>query len=65
MPTIKIRGMSCNHCVTAVTKALEGIDGIENVEVDLGRGEASFDEVKPVDLKTLRERIQKAGYELG
>jgi len=35
MPTIKIEGMSCNHCVMAVTKALSGIDGIGNVKVDI------------------------------
>ena len=31
MTTIKIRGMSCQHCVMAVTKALGAIDGIKDV----------------------------------
>ena len=35
MATIKIKGMSCNHCVMAVTKALNEIAGIKNVKVDL------------------------------
>ncbi len=46
MAKIKIKGMSCNHCVMAVTKALNGIERIENVKVDLAKGEADFDEVK-------------------
>ncbi len=64
MPTIQIKGMSCNHCVMAVTKALSGIDGIRNVKVDLARGEATFDEAKPVDRAVIRERIKKAGFEV-
>lgn len=65
MATIKIKGMSCNHCVMSVTKALNEIDGIKNVKVDLNKGEASFDEVKPVSMDTVRECIEKAGYEVG
>lgn len=65
MATIKIRGMSCNHCVMAVTKALSGIDGIKNVKVDLARAEATYDEAKPVDMKLVRDAIVKAGYEVG
>ena len=65
MRTIKIKGMSCQHCVKAVTKTLSEIDGINDVQVDLVRGEATFDEVKPVDLELLKEHIKKAGFELG
>ena len=64
MATIKIKGMSCNHCVMAVTKALNEIEGIENVKVDLAKGEADFDEVRPVDMNIVRKAIKKAGYEI-
>ncbi|AEB12924.1 CopZ family metallochaperone [Marinithermus hydrothermalis] len=41
MVKLKIEGMSCNHCVMAVTKALEKVPGVEKVvEVSLERGEA-------------------------
>ncbi len=63
MPAIKVRGMSCNHCVMRVTKALQAIEGIKNVKVDLQSGEATFDEEKPVDRKVIAEEIRKAGYE--
>jgi copper chaperone len=65
MRTLKIKGMSCQHCVRAVSKVLDEIEGIEDVNIDLGRGEATFTEVKPVDQDLLRERLRKAGYELG
>ncbi len=65
MTTITIKGMSCNHCVMAVTKALEEIGAIKNVRVDLKKGEATFDKAGPVDMDTIREQIKKAGYEVG
>jgi len=64
MKTIKIKGMTCNHCVMAVTRALEKIDGVKNVKVDLTKAEAAFDEVKPVDMEVVKERIRKAGYDV-
>ncbi len=64
MAVIRIKGMSCNHCVMRVTKALQGIEGIRNVKVDLASGEATFDEDKPVDRKTIADEVRKAGYEV-
>lgn len=64
MATIKITGMSCSHCVMAVTKALSGIEGVRNVNVDLARGEATFEETRPVDRAVIAERIRKAGYDV-
>jgi copper chaperone len=62
MTTIKIEGMSCDHCVMAVTRVLSGIDGITNVKVDLKKGRATFDETHPVDMKAITEAIYDAGY---
>ena len=64
MATIKIKGMSCQHCVMAVTKALGSIEGIKDVRVDLEKGEATFTEVKPIDRKAIAEKIKKAGFEV-
>ena len=65
MTTIKIKGMSCNHCVMAVTKALNAMDGVANVKVSLEAGEATFEEKKPVDMAVVKEKIKKAGFEVG
>lgn len=64
MTTIKIKGMSCNHCVTTVTRALDNIKGIKNVKVNLAKGEATFIEEKPVDMELIKQQIKKAGYEV-
>jgi copper chaperone len=65
MKTIKIKGMSCQHCVMAATKALSAIDGIKDVKVDLKSGTATYEETKPVDSQVIAAAIKKAGYEVG
>jgi len=65
MITIKVKGMSCNHCVKTVTAALQAVDGIGHVQVSLEKGEATFDEVKPVDMSVIQEKIRKAGFGIG
>ncbi len=64
MAVVKIQGMSCQHCVMAVEKALGTIDGITNLKVDLAKGEAAFDEAAPVDMNAVKEAIEKAGYQV-
>jgi copper chaperone CopZ len=48
----------------AVTKALNEIDGVKDIKVNLAKGEAAFDETMPVDMDTIRKKIKKAGYEV-
>jgi copper chaperone len=45
---LKVTGMSCSHCVRAVTGALAGVDGVRVADVDLGAGRATveFDETR-------------------
>ncbi|HQL98569.1 MAG TPA: cation transporter [Smithella sp.] len=64
MKSIKIKGMSCGHCVMAVTKALNAVDGVRNVEVDLKNGVAIYEEIKPVDSAVVAAAIKKAGYDV-
>ena len=65
MKSVKIKGMSCQHCVMAVTKALSALDGIKNVQVDLKSSTATYDEVKPIDASVIAAAIKKAGYDVG
>ncbi len=63
--TIKIKGMACGHCVSAVSKALSGIEGVKDVNVDLEKGQATFESEESVDMDRVEQEIEKAGYELG
>lgn len=62
MKTIKIKGMTCQHCVMAVKKALSALDGVRDVRVDLKTGEAVIEEEGSVDMQAIKEAIGKAGY---
>ena len=62
--TLKVKGMSCQHCVMSVTKALSQLDGIQNVKVDLQTGEARFDNTKSVGQDRIEKAVVNAGYEV-
>ena len=64
MKSIKIKGMSCQHCVMAVTRALSAIDGVKDVHVDLNKGMATYQEDKPVHSDAVRAAIRKEGYDV-
>ena len=64
MPSITVKGMSCNHCVQSVTKALEALPGVSAVKVDLLSGKASFEESAPVDQAVVKKAIEKLGFEV-
>ncbi len=61
MVTVKIKGMSCQHCVGSVQKSLEDIPGISNVVVDLEKGEARYD--GDVDLEIIEKVVTGIGFE--
>lgn len=60
---ISIEGMSCEHCVKAVTNALKEVDGVEDVRVSL---EAKNAVVKGenLDENKLKEAVEEAGYDV-
>ncbi len=61
---VKVRGMSCDHCRTAVEKALAALEGVREVEVSLQRGEAvvKHEEGRP-SLEEMKRAVREAGYE--
>ncbi len=64
MTEITVKGMTCPHCVASVTKALEDIEGLEEVRVDLATGKASYTEREPVDMQTVKEAVSNIGFEV-
>jgi copper ion binding protein len=61
---LKIEGMSCDHCVKAVTKALEGIDGVTSAKVSLKDKSAAVDHGDGVTAAALKAAVVDAGYEV-
>lgn len=61
---LKVKGMSCQHCVMSVTKALSQLEGIKNIQVDLAKGEVRFENTKEVTSNRIEKTIKDAGYEV-
>ena len=59
--TVKISGMHCEHCVKAVTEAINKIDGAA-AKVDLSRNEAVVSYDRELDDEILRRTVRDAGY---
>ncbi|RKE36880.1 copper chaperone [Paraburkholderia sp. BL23I1N1] len=56
----QVEGMSCQHCVAAVTNAIREHDGTAQVQVDLASGRVAVDSVQPAE--ALKAAIDEAGY---
>lgn len=61
--TIQIDGMSCQHCVMRVKKAIEGLHGVQDLDVRIGSADVTFDESK-VREKDIEDAVTKAGYKV-
>jgi len=61
MTNLKVEGMTCHHCVKAVTKALESVDGVRSAKVDLEAGRAVVDGV--ADVQAMIAAVQEEGYQ--
>jgi copper chaperone len=60
MIQFNVEGMSCQHCVGAVTRAIQEHDAAAKVEVDLAAGRVSVESSQSADV--LKAAIDEAGY---
>ena len=60
MIELKVEGMSCQHCVAAVTRAVQETDAHASVNVELSAGRVSVDSSTPRE--ALATAIEDAGY---
>ena len=61
--TMKIEGMTCEHCVANVTRILNQIDGV-SAEVKLSAGTAVVSCDREISEDVLREAVEGIGYEV-
>ena len=65
--TIKVTGMTCGHCVSAVTEELTQLPGVTDVVVDLvagGTSPVTVTSEQPLDDAAVAAAVDEAGYEL-
>ena len=62
--TYTVSGMTCGHCVSAVTTELSAIDGVGDVRVDLASGAVTVTSDGPLSDEAVRAAVDEAGYDL-
>ena len=62
--TFIVSGMTCGHCVAAVTEEVSKLDNVSNVEIDLGSGAVTVTSEGPVELAVFAAAVVEAGYEV-
>lgn len=59
-----VTGMSCGHCVAAVTEEVGALTGVTAVDVDLPSGRVTVTSDAPLDAADVTAAVQEAGYEV-
>ncbi len=62
--TYAVVGMTCGHCVNAVSTELAKLPGVTSVEVDLSTGDVSVSSQNPLDSVAVAAAVEEAGYEM-
>ncbi|ASK61332.1 copper-binding protein [Virgibacillus phasianinus] len=62
---LDVKGMTCGHCKSSVKGALEGLEGVTSVKVDLSTGKVnvSYDQTL-VSVEDMRKAVEDQGYDV-
>jgi len=60
--TWTVEGMTCQHCVNAVTEEVAKLPGVQQVAVDLPTGVVTVTSAGPLDADAVRVAVDEAGY---
>jgi copper chaperone CopZ len=59
-----VTGMTCDHCVRAVTEEVSALDGVDDVAVDLTSGRLTVTSSSDVPYASVAAAVDEAGYAL-
>jgi len=62
--TYQVTGMTCEHCVNAVTGEVSALPGVAAVQIDLATGAVTVTSRDPLDVEAVRAAVDEAGYAL-
>jgi copper chaperone len=57
-----VTGMTCQHCVHAVTEEVSAVPGVDDVSVDLDSGQLTVVSKDEVPFATIASAVDEAGY---
>ena len=62
--TYTVTGMTCDHCVSAVTQELSDITGVTKVSIELASGQVTVESDAALDQASVAAAVDEAGYAL-
>ena len=62
--TYQVTGMTCGHCVAAVTREVESLDPVTAVRVELESGDLTVVSERPLTDEEIAGAVDEAGYQL-
>ncbi len=62
--TYRIDGMTCDHCVRAVTQEIGALPGVSDVDVELATGLVTVHSDRELTQQEVADAVDEAGYEL-
>lgn len=60
----RVTGMTCDHCVRAVTDEVKSVPGVNEVDIDLATGMMTLVSSSALDDTLVRAAVEEAGYEV-
>lgn len=60
----QVEGMTCGHCVNAVTAEIKKLNGVSDVRITLDTGAVQVDSSVSLDLDDVAAAVDEAGYSL-
>jgi copper chaperone len=63
--TLKVEGMSCNHCVNAIEGSVGKLEGVSKAKVNLTEGNVDLEyDSSKVSLEKIKDMIDDQGYDV-
>lgn len=62
MTTLEIQNLKCHGCANTITKAIQKINGVSDLSVDVEKSIVSFSSLDPDIIETVKAKLSKLGY---
>ncbi len=60
----RVTGMTCGHCVSAVTQEIGALPGVLDVHVEVATGDVTVTSTRPLGCEEISAAVDEAGYDL-
>lgn len=62
--TLKVEGMSCQHCVRSIEGSVSKLKGVASVNVDLESGTVAIQHEPTVTIEQIKDEIEEQGFDI-